>query len=81
MGQKIGAGHAKAWARAGLKEISQVLHAFPTHGVQPVEEPGLAGNLTPMEVAQDKGAYESVLEGYTSQGRAPQQERSNEMER
>jgi hypothetical protein len=55
--------------RVGGKEIAQVLPAFPNQGVQPVEEPGLAGNLTPQEVAQEKGAYETVLGKYDSRNR------------
>lgn len=65
--QKIGAGHLKAMARAGLKEISQVLPAFPD-GVRPVEEPGLTGNLTPQEVLSDKQRLDNVLEGYAARG-------------
>jgi hypothetical protein len=64
--QKIGAGHVKAMMRQGAKEIAQVLPAFPAQGIQPVEEPGLAGVLTPQEVAQDKGAYETMLGRYSS---------------
>jgi hypothetical protein len=41
--------------RAGLKELAQILPAFPGHSVQPVEEPGLAGNATNYEVVRDKG--------------------------
>lgn len=77
--QKIGAGHAKAMARAGLKEISQILPAFPAHGIQPVEEPGIAGNLTPQEIVQDKGAYETMLNGYAARG-GPEQGREQERE-
>jgi hypothetical protein len=69
--QKIGAGHAKAMMRQGAKEIAQALPAFPAHGVQPVEEPGLVGNLTPQEIVQDKGAYETMIAGYA--GRGPEQ--------
>lgn len=71
--QKIGAGHVKAMTRQGAKEIAQVLPAFPAHGVQPVEEPGLAGNLTPQEVASDKGAYDTMLSRYSSRGDTEQQ--------
>jgi hypothetical protein len=74
--QKIGAGHAKAMMRQGAKEIAQVLPAFPAHGIQPVEEPGLAGNLTPQEVAHEKGAYEAMLGRYSSRG-----EQERQMER
>lgn len=51
---KIGAGWAKAALRQGAKEVAQVLPAFPAHGIQPVEEPGTPGNLTPQEVDRDK---------------------------
>ncbi len=51
---KIGAGHLQAWLRAGLKELAQILPAFPSHGAQPVEEPGLAGNVTNHEVVRGK---------------------------
>lgn len=77
--QKIGAGHANAVMRQGFKEIAQVLPAFPAHGVQPVEESGLAGNLTPQEVANDKGAYETMLGRYSSRGEQ-QQDRQVERE-
>lgn len=50
---KIGAGHAAALARSGLKEISRILPAFPT-SIQPVEEPGLWGNPVPQEVFEQK---------------------------
>jgi len=81
--QKIGAGHMKAMGRTGAKEIAQALPAFPAHGVQPVEEPGLAGNLTPQEVAQDKGAYETVLGKYSSRNEHSQNQQrvSGEIER
>ena len=65
--QKIGAGHAKAMMRQGAKEIAQVLPAFPAHGVQPIEEPGLAGNLTHRRrLPRDKGRYESMLGRFSS---------------
>ena len=70
--QKIGAGHVKAALRQGAKELAQVLPAFPAHGIQPVEEPGLASNLTPQEVAHDKGAYETMLGRYSSRGEQEQ---------
>ena len=66
---KIGAGHVSAMGRAGLKELSQALQAFPDSNIRGVEEPGLAGNLTPQEVVHGKKEYESMLEGYAS--RAP----------
>lgn len=49
MEKKIGAGHAAGMFRQGLKEIAQVLPAFP-NGQHIVEEPGVAGNLVPQEV-------------------------------
>ncbi len=45
--EKIGAGALQAFGRQGLKEIAQVLTAFPSGPVQVVEEPGQLGNLTP----------------------------------
>jgi hypothetical protein len=78
--QKIGAGHVKAMMRQGAKELAQVLPAFPAHGIQPVEEPGLAGNLTPQEVAKDKGAYETMLGRYSSRGEQ-EQTQDKELER
>ena len=50
---KWGAGHAHAWLRQGAKELSQILPAF-NNGQHIVEEPGLAGNLTPGEVMMGK---------------------------
>ncbi len=60
-GKKIGSGHVQAMGRAGLKELAQVLPAFPGHSVQPVEEAGLAGNLTPGEVSEQKGSFHDTL--------------------
>lgn len=80
-GRKIGAGHASAMLRAGFKELSQVLPAFPASSVQPVEEPGLFGNLTPQEVVDTKGpeqSYENKLNSYSAR---PQPEQSQEQER
>jgi hypothetical protein len=78
--QKIGAGQVKGMGRAGLKEIGQVLPAFPAQSIQPVEEPGLAGNLTPQEVAQEKGAYESLLGRYDSRTQ-PEHQKNKDLER
>ncbi len=72
--QKIGAGHLQAMARAGVKELAQALPAFPDSNIRPVEEPGLAGNLTPQEIVHGKSQYETMLEGYAArvqQGREP----------
>jgi hypothetical protein len=52
---KIGAGHAKAMLRQGFKELAQIVPAFPSQGIQPVEEPGLAGNPTQPAVSQQMG--------------------------
>lgn len=50
---KIGEGHAYASGRQGLKELAQILPAFP-ESVQPVEEPGLVGNPVSREVYEQK---------------------------
>ena len=71
---KIGAGHLEAWLRSGAKELTQVVPAFPAHSGQPVEEPGLAGNLTPQEIVHGKSQYESMLDGYASRGAGPEQQ-------
>jgi hypothetical protein len=70
---KIGAGHVKAMLRSGTKELAQILPAFPGQGVQPVEEPGLAGNLTPQEIVHGKSQYESMLDGYAARGAGREQ--------
>lgn len=85
-GQKIGSGHAAAMGRAGLKEIAQALQAFPGQGIQSIEEPGLAGNLTPQEVVASKGAdvhgYEAALSGRpTAPAQPPPPQRQEVMER
>ena len=67
---KIGAGHAQAMFRAGLKELTQVLPAFPDANIRPVEEPGLVGNLTPQEIVHGKSEYDGVLHGYASRAAA-----------
>jgi len=71
---KLGAGHLEAWLRSGAKELAQVLPAFPSHGVQPVEEVGLAGNLSPQEVVNGKSPYESLLDHYASRGAGREQQ-------
>lgn len=68
--QKIGAGHLQAMARAGVKELAQALPAFPDSNIRPVEEPGLAGNLTPQEIVHGKSHYETMLEGYAARGQS-----------
>ena len=50
---KIGQAHASAMGRAGLKELSQILPAFPD-GVKPIEEYGLYGTALPQEVFEEK---------------------------
>jgi hypothetical protein len=57
-----------------VKELTQILPAFPSHSVQPVEEPGLAGNLTPQEIVQGKSQYESMLDGYAARGAGMEQQ-------
>lgn len=60
---KIGATHAPAMARLGLKEIAQALPAFPTHPIMPVEEVGLFGNALPQEVFnQRQGDVEPAVQ-------------------
>jgi hypothetical protein len=71
---KIGAGHLAAMGRAGIKELSQALVALPDSTIRPVEEPGLAGNLTPQEVVHGKSQYESMLQGYAGRGAEPQEQ-------
>lgn len=72
---KIGAGHAAGMMRAGLKEIAQVLPAFPGHTVQPVEEQGLVGNLVPSEVLQTKGEDQALVsQEQAQQGQTQQQD-------
>jgi hypothetical protein len=45
--------HVKAMGRSGLKELAQILPAFPD-SVRPVEEPGLAGNPVSHEVYEQR---------------------------
>src|SRR5262245_44646138 len=54
---KIGQGHLGAMARLGLKEIAQVLPAFPGQGVHLSDDPALLGNQT------QRGAYEATHGG------------------
>lgn len=78
---KIGEGHLAAMGRSGLKELGQVLVAFPDSNIRPVEEPGLVGNPTQQIVTQEMGAgreYNDMLERYAD--RAPVQD-SPEFER
>jgi len=64
---KIGAGHLAAMGRAGLKELSQALQAFPD-SIRTVEEPGLVGNLTPQEIVHGKQELDKMLDGYANRG-------------
>jgi hypothetical protein len=45
--------HVRAMGRAGLKELAQILPAFPD-SVKPIEEPGLAGNIGPREAYEQR---------------------------
>jgi hypothetical protein len=54
-GPKLGEGAFAAWARMGLKELAQILPAFPD-SVRPIEEPGALGNVTP-QIATDQMGY------------------------
>jgi hypothetical protein len=78
--RKIGEGHAEAMWRAGLKELAQVLPAFPNHSVQPVEEYGLAGNLPP-DAGRDKGTFAEERQAYAARGAGQEQERNPKVER
>ncbi len=72
---KIGEGHLAAMGRAGLKELSQILPAFP-EGVRPVEEAGLVGNPTPQIVTAEMGAsntYRDMLASHAARGPADQE--------
>lgn len=54
-----------AWFRQGAKEAAQMLQAFPSQGVQVVEEAGTFLNPTSHEVYNQKHLdkkYEQVLE-------------------
>jgi hypothetical protein len=50
---KIGSGALDAFFRQGLKELAQIVPAFP-ESVRVVEEPGALGNPTPVEVYHNK---------------------------
>lgn len=54
---KIGAGHGQAVLRAGHKELTQILPAFPD-SIKPVEEPGLFGNPVAHEVFMERNPEE-----------------------
>lgn len=55
--QPIGTGHAEAWLRGGLTELSQVLPAFP-ESIQPIQEYGLFGTALPQEVFEQRHALD-----------------------
>lgn len=65
---KIGEGHFEAWVRAGAKEGTQVLRAFPDATIQPVEEPGLFGNLTPQEIVNAKASIQARADQQVDRG-------------
>lgn len=50
---KIGAGHAEAMFRLGLKELREIAHFHGSNIAQPAEH-GLFGNRTPGEVAEGR---------------------------
>ena len=58
---KIGAGHAMAMGRLGLKEIGQALPAFPD-SMRVIEEYGVFGNSLPQEVYDQKQSMMQELE-------------------
>jgi hypothetical protein len=58
---KIGATHAPAMGRLGLKELAQILPAYP-ESVKPVEELGLFGNALPQEVYKARHETEPHIE-------------------
>lgn len=78
---KIGAGHAAAWARLGLKELTQILPAFPDSTVRPVEEPGLAGNPTPQLVTEGMRGLDATLAEADAQYTPPAQGQGPAVER
>lgn len=55
--QPIGTGHAEAWLRGGLTELSQILPAFP-ESIQPIQEHGLFGTALAMEVFEQRHALD-----------------------
>jgi hypothetical protein len=50
-----------AMGRAGLKEITPLLSAFPD-GMKPVEEMGMFGNKTPQEIYRAKHSMSPYME-------------------
>ena len=78
---KIGEGHAAAMGRAGFKELSQALVAFPESNIRPVEEPGTFGNPTQQIVTAEMGAgnnYNDMLEQHASRAQHTQQSKEAE---
>lgn len=65
--RKIGAGHASAMARQGLRELRGAF--YPDSNVAQQPEYGLYGTLTPGEIAADR-------QGVEPQNQTPDQERS-----
>ncbi|MBC7817329.1 MAG: hypothetical protein IAG10_10610 [Planctomycetaceae bacterium] len=57
---KIGAGHASAMFRQGLRELRGAL--YPESNVAQPTEYGIAGTLTPGEVAEGRKNYDQNFE-------------------
>jgi hypothetical protein len=57
---KIGAGHASAMFRQGLRELRASL--YPESNIAQPSEYGIAGTLTPGEVAEARGSNNQNLE-------------------
>jgi hypothetical protein len=79
---KLGAGHLAGMARQGLKELTQILPAFP-ESVRPVEEPGVFGNPTQQIVTQqmDVPGYQAHLEGFNRSPIEPEPDKDRGMSR
>jgi hypothetical protein len=60
-GPKIGSTHLPAMGRQGLKELANILPAFP-ESIKPVEEVGLFGNALPQEVYKARHETEPHIE-------------------
>jgi len=58
---KIGATHAPAMGRVGLKELASILQALP-ESVKPIEELGLFGNALPQEVYKARHEQEPHID-------------------
>lgn len=63
---KIGAGHASAMGRQGLRELRGAL--YPESNVAQQPEYGLYGTRTPGEVAESRRADEKSMEEEPGQG-------------